>query len=185
MILPIYVYGSPVLRKVAIDITKDYEGLSAFITDLWDTMYKSDGIGLAAPQVGKSIRVFVIDGSPLEEDDPSLKDFKRVFINARITERDGEEWAFTEGCLSIPNIREEVQRLSRVRIQYYDENWQYHDEYFEGIAARIIQHEYDHLDGIMFVDHLSPLKRRLLAGKLTAITKGKVDVNYKIRVPKG
>jgi peptide deformylase len=184
MILPVYVYGSPILRKVAVDITKDYEGLDTFITDLWDTMYKSDGVGLAAPQVGKSIRIFVIDGSPLDEDDPSLKDFKKIFINARIIEREGEEWPFTEGCLSIPNIREEVLRPSRVRIQYYDENWQYHDEYFEGIAGRIIQHEYDHLDGIMFVDHLSPLKRRLLAGKLTAITKGKVDVTYKIRTPK-
>jgi peptide deformylase len=185
MILPIYVYGSPILRKVAVDITKDYEGLDTFMADLWDTMYKSDGIGLAAPQVGKSIRVFVIDGSPLEEDDPSLKDFRKAFINARIIEREGEEWAFTEGCLSIPNIREEVYRPSRVRVQYYDENWVYHDEYFEGIAGRIVQHEYDHLDGIMFVDHISSLKRRLLGGKLTAITKGKVDVTYKIRVPKG
>lgn len=184
MILPIYVYGSPVLRKVATDITKDYEGLDNFIRDLWETMYKSDGVGLAAPQVGKSIRIFVIDGSPMEEDDPKLKDFKKTFINARILEREGDEVPFTEGCLSIPNIREEVQRPAKVRIQYYDENWQFHDDVFEGIAARIIQHEYDHLDGIMFVDHLSTIKRRLLAGKLTAISKGKVEVTYKIKFPK-
>jgi peptide deformylase len=181
MILPIYVYGQPVLRKVAVDITKEYEGLTKFIADMWETMYKSDGIGLAAPQVGKSIRLFVIDGSSLQEDDPSLTDFKKVFINTRISELTGEEWGFTEGCLSIPNIREEVQRPSKVRMQYYDQNWQFHDEYFDGIAARIIQHEYDHLDGIMFVDHLSSIKRRLLTGKLTAISKGKTDVSYKIK----
>lgn len=184
MILPIYVYGSPVLRKVAVDVQKDYPGLDTFIADLWETMYKSDGLGLAAPQVGKSIRIFVIDGSPLEEDDPTLSDFKKTFINARIVERDGDEWPFTEGCLSIPNIREEVQRPFRVRLQYYDEQWQFHDEYFDGIRARIIQHEYDHLDGIMFVDHISAIKRRLIAGKLTAISKGKVDVAYKIKTPK-
>ncbi|HEY4788965.1 MAG TPA: peptide deformylase [Bacteroidales bacterium] len=181
MILPIYVYGQPVLRKVAVDITKDYEGLNQFIQDLWETMYKSDGIGLAAPQVGKSIRVFVIDGSPLEEDDPNLKDFKKAFINAKIIERSGDEIPFTEGCLSIPNIREEVLRPPKVRIQYYDENWQYHDDYFEGIAARIVQHEYDHLEGIMFVDHISAIRRSLLKSKLTAISKGKVDVAYKIK----
>ena len=184
MTLPIYVYGQPILRKVAVDITKDYQGLSKFIEDLWETMYKSDGIGLAAPQVGKSIRMFVIDGSPLEEDDPTLKDFKKLFMNARIVERAGDDVPYTEGCLSIPNIREEVLRPSKVRIQYYDENWQYHDDYFEGIAARIVQHEYDHLDGIMFVDHISPIRRRLLTGKLTSITKGKVDIQYKIKALK-
>lgn len=184
MILPIYVYGSPVLRKVAVDITKDYEGLDKFLADLWETMYKSDGIGLAAPQVGKAIRIFVIDGTPMAEDDPGVADFKQTFINAHIIEREGDEWAFTEGCLSIPNIREEVYRPARVRIQFYDENWQFHDKYYEGIAARIIQHEYDHLEGIMFVDHLSAIRRKLLSGKLNAITKGKVDVTYKIKFPK-
>lgn len=184
MILPIYVYGQPVLRKVAVDITKDYEGLQEFITNMWETMYKSDGVGLAAPQVGKSIRIFVIDTEPFSEDDPSLKDFKKVFINAHITERTEDEVAFTEGCLSLPNIREEVLRPSKVRIEYYDENWQFHDEYIEGVRARVVQHEYDHLDGIMFVDRLSAIRRRLLTGKLTAISKGKVDVAYKIKALK-
>lgn len=184
MILPIYVYGSPVLRKVAEDIDKDYPGLQQFIKDMFDTMYKSDGVGLAAPQVGKSIRLFVIDGSPFDEDDPSMKDFKKVFINAHITEKGDEEVSFSEGCLSLPNLREEVMRPSKVRLQYYDENWEFHDEYFEGLKARIVQHEYDHLDGILFVDKISTLKRKLINGKLSAITKGKVDVNYKIRIPK-
>ena len=184
MNLPIYVYGQPILRKVAVDITKDYPGLSKFIEDMWETMYKSDGVGLAAPQVGKSIRLFVIDGAPLDEDDPGLKDFKHTFINARITERNTEEVPFTEGCLSLPTIREEVMRPSRVRIEYYDENWQFHDEYIEGVAARIVQHEYDHLDGKMFVDHISTIRRTLLKSKLTAISKGKVEVAYKIKALK-
>ena len=182
--LPIYVYGSPVLRKVAVDIDKNYEGLDHFISELWETMYKSDGVGLAAPQVGKSIRVFVIDGSPLEEDDSTLKDFKKVFINAHMVEQTGDEWSFVEGCLSIPNIREEVYRPSQIKINYYDENWQYHEDTFDGIKARIIQHEYDHLEGVLFVDKISPLKRRLIGSKLLSITKGKVDVSYKIKLPK-
>ncbi|MDP4210319.1 MAG: peptide deformylase [Bacteroidota bacterium] len=184
MTLPIYVYGSPVLRKVAADITKDYEGLSTLIANMWETMYKSDGVGLAAPQVGKSIRLFVIDASPMDEEEPALKDFKKVFINARILNREGEEWAFSEGCLSIPNIREDVYRPEKIHIQYYDEKWEFHDEYYEGIAARVIQHEYDHLDGLLFVDHISPIRRKLLTGKLNAIIKGKVDVSYKIKLPK-
>ena len=184
MNLPIYVYGQPILRKVAVDIKKDYPGLTQFIADLWETMYKSDGIGLAAPQVGKSIRIFVIDGAPLAEDDPTLSGFKHTFINARITERNADEVPFTEGCLSLPNIREEVLRPSKVRVEYYDENWQFHDEYVEGIAARIVQDEYDHLDGKLFVDHISALRRTLLKSKLTAISKGKVDVAYKIKALK-
>jgi peptide deformylase len=184
MILPIYVYGQPVLRKVAVDITKEYQGLNEFIANMWETMYKSDGVGLAAPQVGKAIRLFVIDGEPFSEDDPSLMDFKKVFINAHITERTEDEVVFTEGCLSLPNIREEVSRPSKVRIEYYDENWQFHDEYFDGVRARIVQHEYDHLDGILFVDRLSSIRRRLLNSKLTAISKGKADVAYKIKALK-
>jgi peptide deformylase len=184
MVLPIYVYGSPILRKVAEDIDKNYQGLHELISDMFDTMHKSEGVGLAAPQIGKSIRIFVIDASPFEEDEPGLKDFKKVFINAHITERFGDELAFNEGCLSIPSIREEIIRPSKVRIQYYDENWQPHDEVYEGIAARIIQHEYDHLDGILFVDKIPLLKRKLLNSKLMAITKGKVEVAYKIKVPK-
>jgi len=184
MILPVYVYGSPILRRVSVDVDKDYEGLQTFMDDLWETMYKSDGIGLAAPQIGKSIRMFVIDASPLVEDDPEMINFKKIFINAKITERTDDQWASTEGCLSIPNIREEVYRPTKVRIEYYDENWVFHDEYFDGIPARIIQHEYDHLEGLLFIDKISPLRRRLIMGKLTAISKGKVDVSYKIKIPR-
>lgn len=184
MILPVFVYGSPVLRKVATDITPDYEGLKQFIDDMWETMYKSDGVGLAAPQVGRSIRLFVIDGSPMDDDDPAMTDFKKVFINAKITKREGEEWTFNEGCLSLPNIREEIVRPSVIHMGYYDENFVLHKEVFDGLKARIIQHEYDHLEGILLVDHISALKRKLLAGKLTAISKGKVDVSYKIKTVK-
>jgi peptide deformylase len=184
MILPIYVYGQSVLRKVADEIDQKHEGLSTFIRNLWDTMYKCDGLGLAAPQVGKSIRLFVIDGAALAEDDASMTDFKQAFLNAKIIEREGEEWAFTEGCLSLPTLREEVYRPSKIRIQYYDENWQFHDEYFDGLKARIIQHEYDHIEGLLFVDHIPAIRRQLIKGKLTAISKGKVNVSYKIKTAK-
>ena len=184
MVLPIYVYGSPILRKVAVDIDKNYPGLKDLISDMFETMHKSEGVGLAAPQIGKSIRIFVVDASPFEEDEPGLKDFKKVFINAHITDRFGDEATFNEGCLSLPTIREEIVRPSKVRIQYYDENWQFHDEEYDGIGARIIQHEYDHLDGVLFVDKIPLLKRKLLNSKLMAITKGKVEVAYKIKVPK-
>jgi peptide deformylase len=179
MTYPIVIYGHPVLRKVAVEITKDYPGLNQLVEDLFETMYHSEGMGLAAPQIGKSIRIFVIDGKPLEEDEPSLADFKKVFINAKISERCGELQPMNEGCLSIPNLREEVMRESHIRITYYDENWQYHDKVFDGYKARIIQHEYDHTEGILFTDKISPLKRRLLKGKLTAISKGNFDTNYK------
>jgi len=172
MIYPIFIYGSPVLRKVI------------FISDMWDTMYQSDGLGLAAPQVGKSIRLFVIDGAPLEEDEPQLKDFKKVFINAQITERVGDNLPFNEGCLSIPLIREDVVRPSKIRMEYYDENFNFHDEWFEGIAARVIQHEYDHTEGILFTDKVAPIKRRLLKGKLQSIMKGRFEVDYKVKLPK-
>lgn len=183
MILPIYVIGTPVLRKVAEDITPDYEGLEQLLKDMEETMYHSDGVGLAAPQIGKSIRVFIIDASPMDEDDETLKDFKKVFINPKIVEFRGERLLFNEGCLSIPTIREDVERESEIRIQYYDENFKFHDEVFDGIKARIIQHEYDHLEGILFTDRLNPLKKRLLKGKLTSVSKGKVDVNYRIKTP--
>jgi peptide deformylase len=179
MIYPIVVYGHPVLRKVAVDIDRDYPDLPKLIDDLFETMYHSDGLGLAAPQIGKSIRIFVIDGKPIAEDEPALADFKKVFINARITERCGELQPMNEGCLSIPNLREEVMRESHIRINYYDENWVNHDEVFDGYRARIIQHEYDHLDGILFTDKVSPLRRRLLKGKLTAISKGNFEADYK------
>jgi len=182
MVYPIYVIGSPVLRKVAKDIEQDFTNLSLIIENLKETMYDSDGIGLAAPQVGKSIRVFVIDASPLAEDEPALEDFKKVFINAHITERTGETRTFTEGCLSIPGIREDVDRPERIRIKYVDENFEPHDEVYEGLAARVIQHEYDHLDGKLFADHLSPIRKRLIKKKLTAVSKGKFNAHYETKL---
>lgn len=184
MIYPVYVYGTSILRKVAKEIPKDYPGLQELISDMFETMYHAEGVGLAAPQIGKSIRLFVIDATAVEEEDEEfINDFKKVFINPIIVEEAGEEWAFNEGCLSIPLIREDVNRKPELRIQYYDENWEYHDEKYEGVKARIIQHEYDHLEGILFVDKINPLRRRLLNGKLNAITKGKVDIDYKIKTP--
>jgi peptide deformylase len=184
MIYPIVIYGSPVLRKVAEEIDKDYPELEKFVEDMWETMYVSDGVGLAAPQVGKSIRLFVIDGSPFEEDDPKLKDFKKVFINAKIIDEEEEQITYNEGCLSIPLIREDVNRPKKIRLEYYDENFNKYDEWFEGMAARIIQHEYDHTEGILFTDKVAPIKKRLLKSKLLAITKGKFNVDYKVKLPK-
>jgi len=182
MTLPIYIYGSPVLRKEARTVEQNEEGLQEFIHNLWETMYHSDGIGLAAPQVGKSMRIFVIDGTPLAEDDPSLTDFKVTFINPEILERGGDDKTFEEGCLSIPNLREEIVRPEKVRIRYYDKEFNLHEEEYGGIAARIIQHEYDHLDGILFTDRVGPLKKRMLRNKLNAISKGKFDVTYKVKM---
>jgi peptide deformylase len=183
MTYPIVIYGHQILRKVTQDIDIDYAGLNQIIGDLFETMYHSEGLGLAAPQIGKSIRIFVIDGKPVAEDEPELADFKKVFINAHITEKSGDFQPMTEGCLSIPNLREEVNRQSHIRIEYYDENWVYHDEVFDGYKARIIQHEYDHLDGILFTDKISPLRKRLIRSKLTAISKGKFEADYKTILP--
>jgi len=183
MIFPISVYGDPVLRKVAEPIGPDYPDLAEFLVNFWETMYFADGVGLAAPQVGRSIRIFVVDGSAGAEDEPSLKDFKKVFINPEILEKSGEPHVFEEGCLSLPEIRENVTRPETVRIKYMDENFVEHDETYSGFVARIIQHEYDHLEGKMFVDYLSPLKRKLMKNRLLNITKGKVTPKYKIRVP--
>lgn len=183
MTYPIVVYGHPVLRKVAEDIEKDHPGLQQIIEDMFDTMYNSEGMGLAAPQIGKSIRLFVIDGTPISEDEPELAGFKKIFINAHIKEKSGDLLPMNEGCLSIPNIREEINRESHIRIEYYDQNWEFHDEIYNGYKARIIQHEYDHLDGILFTDKVSPLKKRLLKGKLTAISKGKFESDYKTVLP--
>lgn len=183
MIYPIVVYGHPVLRKIAEDIDRDYPDLKNLIDDLFESMYYSDGLGLAAPQIGKSIRIFVIDGKALAEDDPELAGFKKVFINARITERTGELKLMSEGCLSIPNLREEVNREEHIRIEYYDENWEFHDEEYNGFKARVIQHEYDHLDGIMFTDRVSPLRKRLIKSKLTAISKGRFEAEYRTVLP--
>ena len=195
MILPIVAYGDPVLKKEAEEITNEFPDLHKLIKDMYETMYHASGVGLAAPQIGKSIRMFVVDGSPFaekdeedEEDTPDpksvgIENFKKVFINPIIEEESGEEWGFQEGCLSIPKIREEVFRKEKIQVSYYDENWDFHEEAFEGYAARIIQHEYDHIDGILFTDHLSPLKRRLLTKRLQNISKGEVKVDYKMKFP--
>lgn len=183
MVYPIVVYGHPVLRKVASVIEKDYDGLEQLIADLFETMYHAEGLGLAAPQIGKSVRIFVIDGKPAAEDEPGLAEFKRAFINPQIVEKHGDIVPMTEGCLSIPNLREEVNRESYIRITYYDENWKFHDEVYEGYAARIIQHEYDHLDGILFTDKVSPLRKRLLKSKLAGISKGKFEADYRTILP--
>jgi len=179
MILSIALYGHPVLRKKAENIDKNYPGLEELIRDMFETMYQSDGVGLAAPQVNKSIRLFVIDASPYGEEEPELKDFKKVFINAQIVERSEEMQQFNEGCLSLPGIREDVKRHLRIKMQYYDENFEYHEEEFTGTPAVIIQHEYDHTDGILFVDRLSALKKRLIRNKLKAIEENKVKVKYR------
>ena len=184
MILPILIYGNPILKKEAQDITKDYKDLNVLITNMFETMKKADGVGLAAPQVGLSIRLFVIDLEPMAEDDETCKDYKRVFINARIQEEDGEEWLYKEGCLSVPTLREEIKRKPRIRIKYFDENWIEHDDWIDGIKARVIQHEYDHLQGILFPDRLSSLKKRILKGKISAISKGKFDAKYKVSANK-
>ena len=181
MILPVTVYGHPVLRKVAQDISPDYPDLSNLIENMFETMTFAEGIGLAAPQVGLSIRLFIIDLSPMGEENPEFSDFKKVFINAKILERDNGEELEEEGCLSIPHIRERVLRKNRIRIKYLDEKFEEHDEVYEGWIARVIQHEYDHIDGKLFVDKISPIRRRLIKSKLVAISKGKVSVRYKIK----
>ncbi|HNS29711.1 MAG TPA: peptide deformylase [Tenuifilaceae bacterium] len=177
----VYIYGSPVLRKVTSEITPDYPGLNELIENMFETMKNSDGIGLAAPQVGLSIRLFVIDASPLEEEHPELKNFKKVFINPKIMGRSENLGIYNEGCLSIPNLREDVERPESVTIKYFDENFNEHEELYDGIIARIIQHEYDHLEGILFTDRVSPIRRQLLKSKLNAILKGKFNVSYKVR----
>jgi peptide deformylase len=181
MILPIVAYGDPVLKKRAVEIKRDYPGLNKLIDDMFETMYNSNGVGLAAPQVGVSLRLFVIDGAPFEEEE--VKDFKRVFINPVMQDEFGNPWKFNEGCLSIPGIREDVERKSEINIEYFDENWQAHSETIKGLAARIIQHEYDHIEGILFTDRISPFRRRLLKNKLMDVSQGKVDVDYKMKFP--
>ena len=190
MTLPIVAYGDPVLRKKAQDIDKDYPELDKLIGDMWETMYKASGVGLAAPQIGRAIRLFVIDTSPFAEDEDfspeeqaMLKDFKRIFINARMIEEEGKSWSFNEGCLSIPDIREDVTRKDTITIQYLDEDFNEVTETYGGLLARVIQHEYDHIEGILFTDKLSSLKRRLLKGKLNNISKGNIVVEYKMRFP--
>jgi peptide deformylase len=191
MIYPIVAYGDLVLRKVARPIEKGEMDIKKLADDMFETMYGASGVGLAAPQIGLSIRFFVVDGTPLndaeeapEDYDPALEDFKKVFINAEILDETGEEWGYEEGCLSIPNVRGEVFRPETVTIRYRDLDWNEHTETYSGIAARIIQHEYDHIDGVLFTDHLPLLKRQLLKKKLNNITKGAIKVDYRMRFPK-
>lgn len=190
MILPVIAYGDPVLRKVAKEIAKDHLKLDEIIANMWETQYNASGVGIAAPQVGLSLRLFVIDASPFSDDDDLsdeeqdfLKNFKRVFINPTIVEESGEEWAFNEGCLSIPDVREDVFRQEQVIVEYVDENWEKQKETLTGLAARVVQHEYDHIEGVLFTDKLSTLKKRLIKGKLANITKGKVNADYRMRFP--
>jgi peptide deformylase len=184
MIYPIVVYGSPILKKKSKEIGRDYPELKKFVEDMFETMYVSDGLGLAAPQVGRSIRLFVIDGNVLAEDDPTLLDFKKVFINPEIVEETGEKWAYIEGCLSLPLLREEITRPGTIRIKYYDSDFNFFDETYNGVRARIIQHEFDHLEGILLVDRVSPLRKKLLRGKLNDIMKGKTKADYKTKLLK-
>lgn len=191
MILPIVAYGDPILKKKGKDISEDHPNLQELINNMWETMYGAYGVGLAAPQIGSSIRLFVVDPSPFSEDDElsetekeALKHAKKVFINPQIVEETGDEWAFNEGCLSIPDVREDVFRQPEITIEYFDENFEKHTEHFEGLLARVIQHEYDHIEGILFTDKLSSLKKRLIKGKLTNIAKGKINTDYRMRFPK-
>lgn len=178
MIYPIVMYGDPVLRQRAKDIEPGTD-IKQLVADMMDTMHAASGIGLAAPQIGKGIRLFVVDGSALD-DEPDMENFKKAFVNPQILEETGTPWEFEEGCLSIPNIREKISRKENVKIRYYDEDWKLHEEEYDGMKARIIQHEYDHIEGKLFVDYLTPLKKRLLKGKLADISKGKVDTEYRI-----
>ncbi|HEY6957079.1 MAG TPA: peptide deformylase [Flavisolibacter sp.] len=194
MILPIVAYGHPVLRKVARDLDESYPDLPKLIEDMWETMYASNGVGLAAPQVNKDIRLFVMDSAQIfanmdederkEENYPDAPGTKQVFINAHVVEEIGDDWLYNEGCLSIPKIREDIYRAEEVTLTYLDENFRQHRKTFSGITARIILHEYDHIEGKLFIDHISPLKRKLLRRKLEDITKGKISVDYKMAFPK-
>ena len=182
MILPIYIYGQPVLRKVAEDITPDYPQLKELIADMWDTLADSEGIGLAAPQIGKAIRLVVIDLDVLSDDMPEYKDFRRVYINAHIVEADDSETdSSEEGCLSLPAIHEKVVRPTRIRVQWLDEQFQSHDEWVEGYLARVMQHEFDHLEGHMFIDRISPLRKQLIKSKLAALVKGRYRCSYRTK----
>ncbi len=191
MILPIIAYGTPVLRKVGLAIDKEYPNLEELISNMKETMVNARGVGLAAPQIGKAIRLFIVDTSPFSDNDELeenekkfLEKFKRIFINPKIVNEKGDEWAFNEGCLSIPNINEDVFRSETLTIEYVDENFKKHTETLSGLAARVVQHEYDHIEGVLFTDKLSSLKKRLLKKKLDNISKGKIDIDYRMKFPK-
>ncbi len=181
MILPIFAYGQPVLKKKASDISNDYPDLAKVLDDMWETMYFAHGVGIAAPQVGLSIRLFIIDSIQIMEDDKKDEGVKQVFINAQVIEETGDLWSYEEGCLSIPDIRGDVERTQKVRIQYYDENFVKHDKIYEGVNARVIQHEYDHIEGILFTEKLKPLKKKLIQRRLGDIKSGKVKADYKLK----
>jgi peptide deformylase len=190
MILPIVAYGSPVLKKKAVEISKDYPNLEELIDNMFETMYNANGVGLAAPQIGLSIRLFVIDAKPFSQDESltesevkELQDFKRVFINPKIIEEEGVEWDFNEGCLSIPDVHEDIFRKPEIKIEYQDRNFDTKIETLSGLPARVVQHEYDHIEGILFTDRISNLKKRLIKSRLTNITKGNIDVGYKMKYP--
>jgi peptide deformylase len=183
MIYPITAYGDPVLKEPAEDIPQDYAGLNELIEDMFTTMYHAHGVGLAAPQISKGIRLFVIDSEPMMDEGDEGKGIKKAFINPEIIEEDGEEWGFEEGCLSIPGVREVVYRPERIVIHYYDQDWNEHTDTYDGMTARVIQHEYDHIEGILFTDHLSGLKKRLIKNKLAKISKGEVDADYRMKFP--
>jgi peptide deformylase len=191
MILPIISYGSSVLKKTAKEITSDYPNLSELIANMWETMYAANGVGLAAPQIGLSLRIFVIDASPfVDEENMSVKEietiktFKKVFINPKIISEEGKLWDFNEGCLSIPDVREDVSRKEEILINFFDENFELQKLKLNGLAARVVQHEYDHIEGVLFIDHLSSLKKRLIKNRLTLISKGDISVDYKMSFPK-
>ena len=188
MILPILSYGSPILKKEAKEITQDYPNLNELIDNMWETMYAAQGVGLAAPQIGVSIRLFVIDASPFvdkenmtDEEIETLRNFKKVFINPNISLEEGNKWNFNEGCLSIPDVREDVKRLSEITIEYFDKDFNKHTESFDGLNARVILHEYDHIEGVLFIDKISPLRKRMIKGKLKNISNGEINANYLIR----
>lgn len=183
MIYPIYAYGHQLLRKKSEDITKDYPELQTIIHNMYETMYSSNGVGLAAPQIGKNIRLIVIDAKAYNEDYPEAASFKKVLINAKILETTGDPWLFNEGCLSVPEIREDISRPQKIKIEYMDENFNEHIEEYDGVIARIMLHEYDHLEGILFVDRVGSLKKTLLKRKLSDISKGNVKVSYKMNFP--
>lgn len=185
MIVPILAYGNPILKKIGLPITKDYPDLKDIIENMFETMHNANGLGLAAPQIGLSIRLFIVDGVPLYKDGKAeeLKDFRKVFINARMINQEGENWSYNEGCLSIPSIREDIYRQPSITLNYLDENFNEFTEEFKGLQARIIQHEYDHIDGVLFTDRISFIRKRMLKNKLLDVSKGNVDVDYKMNFP--
>lgn len=190
MILPVIAYGDPILRKVGVEIDKDYENLTQLIENMQETMVNANGIGLAAPQIGKAIRLFIVDTSPFEKDEDLdekersfLANFKKVFINAKIIKEEGEEWAFNEGCLTIPDVTEDVFRFEKITIEYVDKNFEKHTDVLDGLAARVVQHEYDHIEGILFTDKISSLKKRLIKKRLENISKGKINPSYRMKYP--